>query len=432
MYKLLQLSTYGMKNIEREITINFSNETIKNGITKINNVKGIFGYNGAGKSAIIMSVDLYKNIVCDPTFLVQKKTIEQLNKLLNYKRNEFYISMSFEYIKNHVLKHYIKITKNPVSSNYIISEERIMLSNGRTINEEYLSLISKSNGILSFSDNNEIDYLSLNDLEFTSMITLAAKKILSKNGNIDQFKNSLEIEKIILYLYVSVFNIDVFLLQEDKHTVISYEDKIIMELISKINNYNTTTENNITFFSNDSIIPISEYEAYEKETKKLESFIQLFKPELKKIELIKLIDRDYYHIRKIFVYEDYKVELEFESSGIKQLVKLFTYLSRCAKGYTTFIDEIDTNINSVYFEKLISFFQQYGKGQLIFTTHNIESMNVLKNQSRSIVVLGVDNNLDTWTPKGNRSPINSYYSGGFLHSPMNVEDFDFINIFLGE
>ena len=38
MYKLLQLSTYGMKNIEREITINFSNETIKNGITKINNV----------------------------------------------------------------------------------------------------------------------------------------------------------------------------------------------------------------------------------------------------------------------------------------------------------------------------------------------------------------------------------------------------------
>ena len=186
MYKLLQLSTYGMKNIEREITINFSNETIKNGITKINNVKGIFGYNGAGKSAIIMSVDLYKNIVCDPTFLVQKKTIEQLNKLLNYKRNEFYISMSFEYIKNHVLKHYIKITKNPVSSNYIISEERIMLSNGRTINEEYLSLISKSNGILSFSDNNEIDYLSINDLEFISMITLEAKQILTIYVNVDK------------------------------------------------------------------------------------------------------------------------------------------------------------------------------------------------------------------------------------------------------
>ena len=90
MYKLLQLSTYGMKNIEREITINFSNETIKNGITKINNVKGIFGYNGAGKSAIIMSVDLYKNIVCDPTFLVQKKTIEQLNKLLKRTKQKTY------------------------------------------------------------------------------------------------------------------------------------------------------------------------------------------------------------------------------------------------------------------------------------------------------------------------------------------------------
>ena len=69
---------------------------------------------------------------------------------------------------------------------------------------------------------------------------------------------------------------------------------------------------------------------------------------------------------------------------------------------------------------------------MIFTTHNIEAMKALKNQSRSIVVLGVDNKLDTWVSKGNKSPINDYINGDFPNSPMNIEDFDFINIFMGD
>ena len=62
MNRLLQLSTYGI-NIENPITLEFANLTIKTGLYKINNVKGIFGYNGAGKTALIKSVDFYKSIV---------------------------------------------------------------------------------------------------------------------------------------------------------------------------------------------------------------------------------------------------------------------------------------------------------------------------------------------------------------------------------
>ena len=80
---------------------------------------------------------------------------------------------------------------------------------------------------------------------------------------------------------------------------------------------------------------------------------------------------------------------------------------------------------------MVSFFKNYGKGQLIFTTHNLDAMKALKDQSKSIEVLGVDNKIDTWVGKGNKSPINDYINGNFPNSPMNVEDFDFINIFLG-
>ena len=90
------------------------------------------------------------------------------------------------------------------------------------------------------------------------------------------------------------------------------------------------------------------------------------------------------------------------------------------------------NINTVYFGKLVSFFKNYGKGQLIFTTHNVEAMNVLKGQCRSILALGENNNMDVWVGKGNKSPIRDYMDGFFPNSPMNIEDFDFVNIFFGE
>ena len=59
-------------------------------------------------------------------------------------------------------------------------------------------------------------------------------------------------------------------------------------------------------------------------------------------------------------------------------------------------------------------------------------MNALKSQSKAIDVLGANNKIDTWVAKGNKSPISDYISGTFPNSPMNIEDFDFINIFLGE
>ena len=186
------------------------------------------------------------------------------------------------------------------------------------------------------------------------------------------------------------------------------------------------------FYIGETIVPKRFYEQYISNNKKLEKFIKLFKPEVKEIALDPVEDGDLYHVRRLFKYNGYSVEYEFESSGIKQLVKLFTYLIKCARGSIVFIDEIDTNINTVYFEKLISFFKNYGNGQLIFTTHNTEAMNALKGQSRSILVLGDDNMIDTWVGKGNKSPIRDYIDGFFPHSPMNVEDFDFVNIFLGE
>ena len=432
MNKLLQFSTYGIKNIEKLISIDFANQTIEKGINKINNVKGIFGYNGSGKSALISSMDYYTKLVCVPNFLMQNEIKLSLDKLINYVKKEFYISVLFEFEKNIAIKHSIKLSKDLIVDDYVIKEESVELSNSRTLNGKFKNIIEKKDNKIIYADIfKENERLEINqDLRYNSIVQILLQKILEKKVNkIDQTELTL-LDKIVVKLYSCVNNIDVYLQESDLHRGYKFGQKSIEDILLKLENNKQNKLGDI--YLNDVIIRKEDYDFYVKENKKLERFIKYFKPELKSIELIPLQDAKLYHLRKVFVYNDYKVELEFESSGIKQLIKLFSYLEKCANGKIVFIDEIDTNINAVYFSYLISFFKKYGKGQLIFTTHNIEAMKSLKSQSKSILALGVNNKIDTWVGKGNKSPISDYINGEFPNSPMNIEDFDFINIFLGE
>ena len=437
MNKILQIKTSGMKNISEEITIDFANLTIEKGVSKINNIKGIFGFNGSGKTALMTSVDYYIKTVTDAKFLLQNETIKKLNQLLNFQTKRFTFSIVFEYKGDVVLKHSIEIAKSLLSGGYCILKEAISLSAGRTLNDTFKPLVKKEeDGSLYIMPEERIvkdslSFLQNTDLSYSSIVFKVIEKIVENNKKEEKYEYSLA-EKIFTTLFFNLKNMDVYLPDTDAHNNFLIDKATLEALLSDLETLREKKENWVDLYSTETIVPKNMYELYSKENKRLEKFIKVFKPELKEIELQKSEDKDLYHIRRLFKYEKYNVEYEFESSGIKQLVKLFTYLAKCANGGIVFVDEIDVNINAVYFEKLISFFKNYGNGQLIFTTHNIEAMNALKEQSKSILVLGEDNKIDVWVGKGNKSPINDYVGGFFPHSPMNVEDFDFVNIFLGE
>ena len=438
MGKILQIKTCGMKNLAEEITIDFANLTIEKGVSKINNVKGIFGYNGSGKTALMTSIDYYIKIVTDPKFLLQNETIKKLDRLLNYQTRCFKFSIVFEYHKDIVLKHMISLVKNALGGSYIINNEEISLSSGRTLNDTFKPLVRKDEdgSIFILPDERVVKdglaFLATADLAYSSVVMKVIERVIESNKKKEANYEYTLGEKILTTLFFNIKNMDVYLSDSDSHNNFLIDKETLEELLSSLETLKQKKDSWVDLYSTETIIPIDRYDSYSKENKKLEKFIKVFKPELNEIEIKKSEDKNTYHVRRLFKYKKYNVEYEFESSGIKQLVKLFTYLSKCANGGIVFVDEIDVNINAVYFEKLISFFKNYGNGQLIFTTHNIEAMNALKGQSRSILVLGEDNKIDVWVGKGNKSPVSDYIGGFFPHSPMNVEDFDFVNIFLEE
>lgn len=174
------------------------------------------------------------------------------------------------------------------------------------------------------------------------------------------------------------------------------------------------------------------FPSYEEKTKRLCEFIKIFKPELVDIEIEKKDYDQFYKCNLKMVYEDYSLDKEFESRGIKKMMDLFNYLDAASSGGIVFIDELDSNINDVYLDKLIEYFVYYGKGQLCFTSHNLSPMSVLKGNRNAINFISSINTVHTWTKSGNLSPENAYKNGFIEDSPFNVDSSDFLGILGGD
>ena len=229
---------------------------------------------------------------------------------------------------------------------------------------------------------------------------------------------------------VFMFIIKIYLDEEDKHELYLIK-KIFNEKIKKNNNYilDNVLEIMNTLSVNDSIIPKNYFDMYKQKIDNLTSFLRIFKHDLKSIEIDVKDDGDNYRCDLNLNYGDYLINKEFESTGIKKLIKLFDCFDAASKYGIVFIDEMDSNLNDVYLCKIIEYFMYYGKGQLCFTTHNLDPMSVLKENKYSIDFLSSDNKLVSWVSKGNAAP-DSYFKNGMIENiPFNIDATDFIGVF---
>lgn len=173
----------------------------------------------------------------------------------------------------------------------------------------------------------------------------------------------------------------------------------------------------------------SMYGDFQRSVDSLYEFLRIFKSDLQGIEIDKKEYHDAFICSLIMVYDSYRIHAEFESTGIKKLIKLFAYIKEMVQGGIVFIDEFDSNLHDVYLCALLEYLMQYGAGQLCFTTHNVGPMDILKQHKKSIDFLSVDHKVYSWTTNGNYSPSRLYRNGMIEGSPFNVDSIDFIGAF---
>lgn len=441
---LVNYTVQGVKTLEKKITLSFYKKTIeKKPNTQNYNIKAVYGMNGSGKSAIVASVDILRNLLISPGYLNNPFVQKNLEELVSKKTGKIDISVDFiaDMGNNVRLYSYSVVLSKNSNGNYFIECESL-LSRNATSKSEKMDIVYKVEkgkveigpGVESALKDTIIEK-TLNLLESSSFGGLFMEKVFLQ---LIKEKREFVQSKFVIHmaaLYVFGKKIHVYIDQSDDHrdyflrnTML--DDGDLVEFDSLMKHYiqmNNESLNTISVSRN--VVRKDAYNKFEKDIKKLCDFIRIFKTDLCGIEIEKKENADKYECNLLMKYESYKVDAEFESTGVKKLIKLYTYLREMVQGGIIFVDEFDSNLHDVYLCALLEYLMEYGKGQLCFTTHNVGPMDVLKQNKKSIDFLSVDHEIYPWITNGNYSPSKLYRGGMIAGSPFNVDSIDFIGAF---
>ena len=406
-YFLLNLKLNGIKNIEKEIEIDFYKKDLKN-FSPINyNVKGIFGPNGIVKTAILKSIEIIKNIVINNYYLTDSENLNLLHKLINKNTKKMNVEITFLNFNN---------KKN--DKKYIYYVELEIKHNDIFISKESIKIENKSKELII-----ELGQILNNSLfENSTLIENNSKNLLNKRSILNIIKD---------------FEKDNLLKDNDKETFVNLFN-FFQNLYIKTDRYqyNMLDVINLTDIDDryDMRIPKKKgiLEILKKDFERKTKFLKLFKKDLSSISFVKKDDSDYYYLNIFFNYNDLEISYSFESQGIKLLFILHSYLDKILNGGIVLIDEIDSSIHDVYLNKIIEFFSEEGKGQLIFTSHNTTLLNTLRKYNNSIDFINENTEIVSWIKNGNSSAFNKYREGYIRGLPFNIVESDFYEIFSNE
>lgn len=441
MFYLLNMRVSGIKNIKNEVRLDFYKKTIDRNFNPDKyRIKAIYGENGSGKTAIITAVKIFQDLILSDNYLNESKTQIFLNEIVNKSTQKIQFGCEFlvdaDTMKL-VYQYSLQIGKN-TNGLYEIQEESLKVKNGNYANNKYNTVFECKNGELLYIHSSDrektiLEKKSMNLLSSYSFIYMYTKINADKDSESQEEHVDRELLiHIVMCMTLSII-IRVYLAEEDQHELYFLRKRVkesgldnqalqegLLEYSESINIFSSV---------NEKLVDKQYYERYQEKVEQLTQFIKIFKPELVSIDIDAKERGAQYECDLNLNYGDYSINKEFESTGIKKLIRLFDCFVAASTRGIVFIDEMDSNLNDVYLCKIIEYFMYYGKGQLCFTTHNLDPMTVLKENKNSIDFLSNDNHLVSWTSRGNASPENCYKNGMIEDSPFNIDATDFVGIF---
>ena len=446
---LLNYSVKGIKTLDQLVSLSFYKKTIsKNLDTQKYNIKGIYGMNGSGKSGIVTSVEILRNLLTDPGYLNNPIVQKNLDAIINKKTKELFIETEYMVEAEGELglfKYSVTLSRD-ITGKYTISHECLSTKKA-TSKSEYMETIFEVSGgkivhVYERMERNEFAK-ELSNKTMNLLTTASTSALFYEKFLIPAMKENKEnadfMWACICLLYIFGQKLHVYLEQSDDHreyvaqnTLECFEDgeKFNVEMNSLIHEYLLMDNDCINMISDTgNIVSQETYKHFERTVGRLYEFLRIFKSDLQGIEIEKKENRNLLVCDLVMNYDSYKIHAEYESTGIKKLIRLFAYLNEMVQGGIVFIDEFDSNLHDVYLCALLEYLMEYGEGQLCFTTHNVGPMDVLKQRKKSIDFLSEDHQIYQWVKSGNYSPSNLYRNGMIEGSPFNVDSIDFIGVF---
>lgn len=430
---LLSFEFSGIKNIQKKISLKFYKSKVGKNINLHHaNIKGIYGENGVGKSAIVSAMYILKPIVLRQNYLLDPKVVSFLNNLINKITEKAEFSCLFLVENNNrkdIYRYSVSINKK--NARFIISKEQ--LERKKISSKEFRTVYTANEGNLELKEKSGLFSEKVLQRKTTNLLTASSFPSLYLQLDSD-FPNEkkTEFDYALQNTLFFFFNIMVYLESADLH-----DNYYVNEVTQQIQSKKELGKKDLapfisTMYSllfNDRIVEKKEYKKFETKVQGMTRFIQLFKSDLRQVDIDLKEMGDNYKCSLIFNYGNFSIDSDFESTGVKKLMELYSYFYDLNKGAIVFIDELDANLHDVYLYKLLEYVSEYAEGQLCFTSHNLGPMELLSKQNYGLDFLTRNQNIISWVKNGNYSAAKQYRSGRTKGSPFNIEAFDFLKVF---
>ena len=417
---------------------NFKN--VKHGVLDLTSKKqtasvlALYGQNGSGKTALIESIEILKNAISG------RKLPEYASALVNLDSDHSTFTFKFSITDNLDVTYLIyKFSIKRETVETIELTDKIAYT---AIFDEVVSISKYSNGksvsplkpLIDTTDGEpfgpQTKYRALIGKDLDTDV-IVAKKLAYKSGTSFIFSNELlsliknnADEDIVKPLFdINAYGIkNLFVLSIRDSALISFD---ALPLAFRIESENQGASGKISIpINGNGIIPEVFYDLLIKIIKSMNVVLEQIIPGLnvgvKSLgeELLKDNTKGI-RVQLTSIRGNKTIALKYESEGIKKIVAILQLLIVIYNNpsVTVAIDELDSGIFEYLLGEIMRIISEHGKGQLIFTSHNLRPLETI---DKSFVAFTTVN------------PDNRYIRFTNVKTSNNLRDFYYRDIILGE
>ncbi|SNS69018.1 AAA ATPase domain-containing protein [Anaerovirgula multivorans] len=394
MIRIKEAELFNIKNVEYG-KIDFPNDNPSSNKLIRSEIIGIYGQNGSGKTAFVDAMWLIKHLISgkelpknagDYIFENEETATIKLVYHFNQGAHEYQIFYEVEVERTDESK--AKVIRENLPYKELVDgawKSKAGIIDYHVRNKEYVFKPVKNYRLLT-SNNADIQI----DLG-------VAKKMSEKNGT--SFVFSSELEEIIkkndaFKSYTGIIltlkhhaNVNLFIIKNHHSGMINMN--VLIPFSFRLLDEKKVTQGDLPIgLLKPSVVPEEVYNVVVKIIDQMNIVLETIVPGLNiglKNHGKQLRDdgNEGIRIELISIRDDIKVPLKYESDGIKKIISILSTLITMFNNPTVcmVVDELDVGIFEYLLGEILQIVSENGKGQLIFTSHNLRPLEMLDTSS---------------------------------------------------
>ena len=409
-----------MKNsivrIEKIELINFKN--VGNGVIEFKNnidkceeynpsaeILGIYGQNGSGKTALVNACNFLKCLLAGLPFpddafnfinIYSDDATVKSELYINAKKEEYIVNYEFTFKK--IENKRVVISKEKIGYSKKENNEwasKITLIDYDIDNQEEIFLPKyRYNEIISINKENIVNLKVAQRLAMDKKVSFIfsdeVKKIFASS------KEQADLN-IILETLTYFARCNLFVIMNDHSGIISMN--VLMPLSFRLEEKEQITSGDIIVgLGGVSIISKPAYNILNMIVNQMNVALKHIVPNLQ-IELFNYGEQHDEHgnqgvkVELLSVKEKAKLPIKYESEGIKKIISILSALIAMYNNPSIcmVVDELDSGIYEFLLGEILKVIEHGGKGQLIFTSHNLRPLEILNKDSLYFTTTNINN-----------------------------------------